>query len=182
MSHSNTTRMIDYWSALRGEGLAPSRASIDPAAFSDVITQSFMIGRTRSGAYPFRLAGSLLEDLHGRGLLHTDFMNLWAIGDRPKVQAAIEASLNRGEPLLAVALGRSLEGQEARLEILLAPVMNGSGGVDRMLGLYQAVSPLFRLQNQPVERLFLQDIAYAATGLATPVPLRIAAVDGRRIA
>jgi hypothetical protein len=181
MFHSNTTRMIDYWRSLRGADPAPPRANIDPVQFSDVITQTFMIGRVR-GAYPFRLAGSLLEDVHHRGLLGSDFMALWAMGDRPKIQAAIESALGRGEPLLAVALGRSREGFEARLEILLAPVMSPSGAVDRMLGLYQAISPLFRLQNQPIERLFLQDVAFAASGLATPTPLRIAAIDGRRIA
>jgi hypothetical protein len=182
MSHTNTNRMLDYWAARRGETLAPPRASIDPAEFSDVITQAFMIGRTRLGLYPFRLAGGLLEDLHRRALLGCDFMSLWAVGDRPKVQAAIEACLYRGEALVAQALARSLHGLEARLEIVMAPLINPTGEIDRILGLYQPVSPLFKLQNEPVERLFLQTIAFADGGMATPAPLRIAAVDGRRIA
>lgn len=182
MSHTNTNRMIDYWDAHRGEALAPARASIDPADFADIITQTFIIGRARPGVYPFRLAGGLLEDLHRRSLLGADFMGLWAAGDRPKIQAAIESALIRGDALVATALGRSLMSQEARLEIILAPLADSTGRVDRLLGLYQPVSPLFKLQNQPVERLILQSIAFADTGLATPSPLRIAAVDGRRIA
>ncbi len=182
MFHSNTTRMIDYWTARKGESLAPARADIDPAEFSDVITHAFMIGRARVGVYPFRLAGGLLEDLHRRALLGADFMSLWAVGDRPKVQAAIESALGHGEALIAQALGRTLKGQEARLEIVLAPVADSTGRVDRMLGLYQPTSPLFRLQDEPIERLFLQTIAFARGDLETPAPLRIAAVDGRRIA
>jgi hypothetical protein len=182
MSHTNTNRLINYWDARRGDALAHPRASIDPAEFSDVITQTFIIGRTRPGAYPFRLAGGLLEDLHRRTLVGADFMGLWAGGDRPKVQAAIESALNRGEALIAVALGRSLRGQEAKLEIILAPLANSAGRVDRLLGLYQPVSPLFKLQNEPIERLFLHSIAFADSGLETPSPLRIAAIDGRRIA
>jgi hypothetical protein len=174
--------MIDYWSDRRGDALAPARAGIDPAEFSDVITQAFMIGRSRLGVYPFRLAGGLLEDLHRRPLLGVDFMSLWAVGDRAKVQTAIEAALYRGEALLAHVLGRSLQGHEARLEVVLAPLADSMGRIDRLLGLYQPTSPLFRLQNEPVERLFLQSIAFADNGMATPAPLRIAAIDGRRIA
>jgi hypothetical protein len=182
MSHTNTNRMIDYWDARRGDALAPARADIDPAEFSDIITQTFIIGRTRAGVYPFRLAGGLLEDLHRRTLLGADFMALWSGTDRPKMQAAIESSLQRGEALTATALGRSLMSQEAKLEIILAPLADSAGRIDRLLGLYQPVSPLFKLQNEPIERLFLQSIAFADTGLETPSPLRIAAVDGRRIA
>jgi hypothetical protein len=182
MSHINTNRMIAYWSGCRGEAPAPARADIDPAGFADIITQAFVIGRTGPGAYPFRLAGGLLEDLHQRRLLGSDFMGLWTIGDRPKIQASIEAALFRGEALVAQVLGRTLLGREARLELVLAPLADSTGRIDRMLGLYQPTSPLFRLQNEPIERLFLQSIAYADSGLETPSPLRIAAVDGRRIA
>jgi hypothetical protein len=182
MSHSNTTRLIDYWSARKGDGPAPSRAAIDPAHFSDIITQAFMVGRTRTGVYPFRLAGGLLEDLHRRPLLGADFMTLWAVSDRPRIAAAVESALHRGAALLAQVLGRTVQGHQAKLEIVLAPLASPTGQVDRMLGLYQPVSPLFRLQNEAIERLFLLDIAFADTGLAPPSPLRIAAVDGRRIA
>jgi hypothetical protein len=174
--------MIDYWAAHKGEFVAPARADIDPADFPDIITQVFMIGRERSGVYPIRLAGALMEDLHRRPLRNTDFMDLWTIGDRSRLQAAIEPAVLRGQALRAEALGRSLQGEEARLQIMMAPLTNGSGQIDRLLGFYQPISPLFRLQGQPIERLFLQDIAFAETGMATPAPLRIAAVDGRRLA
>jgi hypothetical protein len=182
MSHSNTTRMLDYCSARRGDGPAPARAAIDPAEFSDIITQAFVIGRERASVYPFRLAGGLLEDLHRRTLLSQDFMDLWAIPDRSRVGAAIESALRNGEPLIAHALGRTARGHDAKLEIILAPLAGPSGNIDRLLGLYQPVSPLFRLQNEAIERLFLLDIAFADSELAAPAPLRIAAVDGRRIA
>jgi hypothetical protein len=182
MSHSNTVRMIEYWSTLKGEEVAPPRASLNPADFSDILTQSFMIGRARPGEYQFRLAGALLEDLHRRPLRGSDFSALWTVGDRSKLQTAVEAALRRGEALLIETLGRSLQGREAKLEIMLAPFRGPLGKVDRLLGLYQPVSPLFLLQNQPIERLFLQEIAFASAGETVAAPVRIAAVDGRRIA
>jgi hypothetical protein len=182
MSHSNTARLLGYWEGQRDEGGCPQRSSIDPAAFAEMVTQTFVLGRARAGAYPFRLAGALLEDLHRGPLAGFDFMALWSSGDRPRVQAAVEAALGRGQSLIATAYGRSVKGSEARLEILLAPLAGRQGRVDRMLGLYQPTSPLFRLEGQRIERLFLEEIAFADGGAPILPPLRLAAMDGRLIA
>jgi hypothetical protein len=173
--------MLGYWEGQKAEGDCPRRSSIDPAAFSEVVTQTFVLGREGAGAYPFRLAGALVEDLHGAALFGLDFAALWAPADRPRVQAAIEAALGRRRSLIAAAHGRSLSGAEARLEILLAPLAGREGRVDRLLGLYQPTSPLFRLQDQRIERLFLQEIAFADGGEPVPAPLRLAALGGRLI-
>ena len=182
MSHSNTARMLVYWEALRGDQAAPQRASVDPSAFSDLITQAFMIGRGSAGAYPFRLAGALLDDLHRGPLVGRDFVQMWATTDQPRLQTAIEAAFSRRQSLIVAAFGRSVSGAEARLEILLAPLAARPGQVERMLGFYQPVSPLFRLQNQRIERLFLTSVAFADGGDPLAAPLRLASVDGRLIA
>lgn len=182
MSHSNTNRMLAYWEARRGDRPAPLRSTIDPADFSDIMTQAFVVGRERSGVYPFRLVGALLEDLHRGPLPGFDFTELWAMADRPRLQSAIETALNRGDALLVQAQGRTLSGQQALLEILMSPLSGSRGQVDRLLGFYQPVSPLFRLQNQPIERLSLVEAAFAGSGDAVPEPLRLAAIGGRLIA
>jgi hypothetical protein len=181
MSHSNTQRMLGYWQARRGHRLAPLRASIDPADFADTMTQAFVLGRAGTGAYPLRLAGALLDDLHRGPLLGADFIALWTGPDRPRVQAAVEAGLSRAEPVILHGQGRTLEGGQARLELLLCPLMDSRGRVDRMLGLYQPLSPLFRLQDKAIERLYLLEAMFAS-GEAVTSPLRIAAIHGRRIA
>lgn len=182
MSHSNTARMLGYWEGQRGEGDCPLRSSIDPAAFAEVVTQAFVIGRCDGAAYAFRLAGALLEDLHPGPLAGSDFMSLWAPSDRLRMKAALDAALSSRRSLIATAYGRNLSGAEARLEILLAPLAGGQGQIDRLLGLYQPTSPLFRLQGQTIERLFLEQITFADGAEPTPTPLRLAAVDGRLIA
>jgi hypothetical protein len=182
LSHSNTARMLDYWEARRSDGDAPLRSGIDPADFADVVTQAFLIGREQPGAYPFRLAGALLEDLHRGPLVGLDFVQLWAGADRLRIQNAVEAAFARRQALIAIAQGRSLSGAQAKLEILFAPLADRQGRVDRMLGFYQPVSPLFRLQNQRIERLFLLEAAFADGGDPLAAPVRLASVDGRLIA
>jgi hypothetical protein len=173
MTHSNTARMLAYWETRRNGDDAPLRSAIDPVGFSDIITQAFMIGRERAGTYPFRLAGALLNDLHHAPLTGSDFSLMWAASDRPRLQSAVEAALARRQSMIIQALGRSLTGAQARLEVMLAPLAGPKGQVDRMLGFYQPVSPLFRLQDERIERLFLLDASFADGGDAT---------DGRRIA
>jgi hypothetical protein len=181
MSHSNTARMFGYWEGQRDDGGCPARSSIDPAAFAPVVTQTFLLGRERAGAYPFRLAGALVEDLHDVNLAGFDFTTLWAPSDRPRIQTAIEAAFVRQRSLIATAHGRSLSGAEARLEILLAPLAGRQGQVDRLLGLYQPLSPLFHLKDQRIERLFLEHIVFADDGEPVPAPPRLAALDGRAV-
>jgi hypothetical protein len=179
MSHANTARMQVYWEDRR-EGIeAPRRSSIDPAEFCDLVTQAFVLGRGPARAYPFRLTGALLEDLHGGPLVGSDFVALWAPSDRARIQAAIEEAMERGVAIIALAHGRSASGHQARLEILLAPLVGRGGRVDRMLGLYQPVSPLFRLKEQSIQRLFLLEFAFASEA---PSPVRLASLDGRLIA
>lgn len=182
MSHSNTARMLGCWEDRRSGAGAALRSTIDPADFADVVTQAFLIGREKPGAYPFRLAGALLEDLHRGPLVGLDFVQLWAGADRMRLQNAVEAAFARRQALIALAHGRSLQGAEAKLEILLAPLADRQGQIDRLLGFYQPVSPLFRLQNQPIERLFLLEATLADSDDALAAPLRLAAVDGRLIA
>lgn len=182
MSHTNTDRLIDYWRDRRGDQPTPARASIDPSDFPDLIPQVFILGRQGPGAYPFRLSGGLLEDLHRRSLRQVDFLSLWAGADRSRLQTVMEAARRRGEVLIALAQGRTTQGHEAKIEIMLAPLSAEPDQAERFFGFYQPVSPLFRLQGLGVERLFLLDIASAGFSASPLLSVRLAAVDGRRIA
>jgi hypothetical protein len=182
MSHSNTARMLGYWQERRSGAGAPPRSAIDPGEFAPMAPQTFVLGRAAFGVLPFRLAGALVESLHPAPLAGSDFTRLWAPGDRLRVQAAIEAAITRRQPLLVRAEGCALNGAEARLEILLAPLAGSQGRIDRLLGFYQPLTPLVRLRDERIERLFLMEIEEAEGGAAITPPLRLAAIDGRLIA
>jgi hypothetical protein len=187
MSHSNTQRLTDYWRRRRGTDFAPLRSSVDPCDFADLLPQIFILGRPAAGRYPFRLAGGLLEDLHGYDLRSDEFMSLWEEADRFVLRAAMENALLRGQAIIVESKGVTAENFGARLEILLAPMISRAGRVDRFLGLYQPVSPLQRLCGRPVARLTVQRVLTLSQDDEASRPhlfpqLRLAAVDGRRIA
>ncbi len=179
MFHSNTERLIDYWRNRKAERLSPLRSAIDPSDFTDLLPQVLILGRAAPGQYLFRLAGGLVTDLHARDLRRKDFLSIWAPVDRPRLAAALEASRRAAEPLVLTAEARTAEGLSARFEILLAPLRAEGSPQDRVLGLYQSLSPLASLRGKPAEELGL--IRFSTAEDRQP-HLRLVVADGQRIA
>jgi hypothetical protein len=180
MLHANTRRLIDDWTGLRADRLAPARADIAPAAFRDILPQLFILGGEAPCVDRFRLAGGLLVELHGRELRGASFLALWPFPDRSTVADALDKA-RAGRPVVLEAAGWTAEGWEMGLELTLAPLSGPGGDIDRVLGLYQPVSSTRGLFGHPVQELTLRSVRVEA-GAATPRRLRLAAVDGERLA
>jgi hypothetical protein len=180
--HSNTQRMIDHWRELRSGPGAPARSAFDPRFVSNLMPQLFMLDR-QSGL-PYRLAGGLVEDLHGRSLRREAFLGLWTADSRAAVRDAALAAVRGPEPAVIYAEARTDSDQRCGLELMLAPLTDADGRVDRLLGLCQPVTTLVRLHGEALTDLTHKLTIYAGAGeAATRTPhLKLAAVDGRRIA
>ena len=178
--HSNTERLLDYWRERKVDRQGPPRASINPADLTGLLPQTFILGRAAPGEYLFRLIGGLPADLHRRDLRGVDFLSLWAAADRPRLSTAMEATRRTAEPLVLVAAARADQGAQVRLEILLTPLRAEQYPLDRLLGLYQPLSPLAHLRGQAVGELELTHFGPAKQERTLP-NIRLAAVDGRRV-
>jgi hypothetical protein len=182
MFHSNTELLIDYWREQKGSLRAPARASINPVDFASLLPQVFILGRVRPGQYGFRLAGGLVDDLHGGHLGGADPIKLWAPAHRASLQLALEAVCRQPEPLVIAAEGRARAGQMIKLEVVVAPLTGPKGYVDRLIGLYQPTTPTIALMGQPIESLAIRNITSAGSAGASFPRLKLAAMNGRRIA
>lgn len=181
MVHPNTERLTEYWRAQSGDAAMPRRADIDPMAFHTLLPQTFIIGRSADGTFPFRLVGGLIADLHRADLRGQDLLSLWRAGDRWQLKSALEFARRRPEPVI-VSADILADGVPAvGMEILFAPLTGPSGEADRFIGLYQPTGPLSRLLGQPARMLAIAAIARGEDGEEAP-SLRLASVDGRRIA
>jgi hypothetical protein len=181
MFHSNTEQLIDYWQMRRGAEETPTRASVNPMDFADILPQVFMLGRGRPGEYRVRLAGGFIADLHGRELQREDFLRLWEPAARTPLQLALEAVRRHPEPLVIDAEARVGE-LATRIEILVAPLRGPSGDIDRLIGLYQPLTPVSALMGGVVRGMRIRGIATTAANSENFPRLRLAAVDGRQIA
>jgi hypothetical protein len=184
MSHSSTELLIDYWqSRISGPG-APTRASIDPSDFPKLLPQVFMLGRRGPGDYVFRLAGGFVGDLHQLDLRGVAFSKLWTETARIPLQTALEGARHRVAPVRIVAEAQGGP-NTLGLNMVVLPLANASGEVDRYLGLYEPMAPVSTLRGIPAYRLQLITLGAMTIvneSVATEEPrLRLASVGGRRV-
>ena len=117
----------------------------------------------------------------GEAIRGQAFTGLWRKSQGSQLTAALEAAMRAALPLILDAEGRNDDGDDIRLEILFAPLADANGVGDRFLGLYQPLAPSPVIRGRPIGELSLLDCSGAEGRLSSP-RLRLAALDGRRIA
>ncbi|HTX50424.1 MAG TPA: PAS domain-containing protein [Caulobacteraceae bacterium] len=178
MVHSNTELLIDYWRSRRGDLAAPRRSDIDPLDFARLLPRVFIAEARAGGDLAFRLAGEAIAEMHGRPLGGESLPALWRHDHRRHLLAALQAALHSARPLVVGAEPGGERSRDARLEVLFAPLAGPGGEVDRFLGLYQPLAGGFAA---PLGPLVIANLAGVPIEVGAK-PLRLAAVDGRRIA
>jgi len=181
MFHPSTERLIDYWRTRRGEAALPRRADINPSDFLELLPQVFVLGR-EGGRLPFRLAGGFVSDLHARDLRGHDALSLWALAHRLELKSALDVARRRRTPMVVLADIRAHGAPSVAMEVLFAPLQGASGETDRFLGLYQPIAMTARLMGRPAYELGLREIKPLGEANQDVPRLRLATLDGRRIA
>jgi hypothetical protein len=179
--HSNTERLIDYWRSRGGEGRLPTRMAVNPADFSDLIAQVFIVGRVATGIYPIRLAGAFLGELHQRDLRQQNALSLFRERDKLEIKAALEAARRRPEPVVTT-VEVPTDGPSINMEVLFAPLATAEGSPERYLGLYQPLNMVSRLRGLPAREFAVRSIQSLGPANEETPRLRLATLDGRRIA
>jgi hypothetical protein len=154
----------------------PLRADIDPTGFASLAPRAFLAVRDFTDVR-FRLAGEAVIELCQRPLAGRSVLGLWRPEHRGRVSALLGAVLIAGEPLVIGAESGPDDGLGLRLEMLFAPLAGPDGVADRFLGLCQ---PTAGMGLAPLRELAIVSVDGHPTGERPH--LRLAAVDGRRIA
>jgi hypothetical protein len=181
MFHPSTERLIDYWRDKKGEAALPRRADINPGDFLELLPQVFVLGRD-GAKLPFRLAGGFVTELHARDLRGHDALSLWALSHRLELKSALDVARKRRTPVVVTADIRAHGVPSVGMEVLFAPLQGASGETDRFLGLYQPTAMMARLMGRPAYELGLRAIKPLGEGNEDMPRLRLATLDGRRIA
>ncbi|ESQ78458.1 PAS domain-containing protein [Asticcacaulis sp. YBE204] len=192
MAHNSTIQFIDAWRALQETPQkAPARDAFDPTRMKSLMPQMLMLAAgDRNGGFTFRLAGGFIEQLHGGGLKGRDFTAMFAPAFQAPLIVALTSARHREQPLL-LCVTASVGAETISAEILLTPLRNSAGLIDRFVGLYQPLgSPpdAFRLEAfyEGVPRAGLLSLKSArlqtADTPALPAHLRLVSIEGRLIA
>ncbi|MDI7774082.1 PAS domain-containing protein [Asticcacaulis sp. EMRT-3] len=197
MPHSSTVAFLSYWRGLQPEpGQAPLRERFDPSRLKHLIPQMMMIS-TADARHGFRLSGGFLVALHGHELKDTPFLDRFLSPFADTVAAALALSRRREQPLLLTlsAPWRTapsatpqadlslFQNETVSFEICLCPMRNAAGKVDRLVGIYQTLSPMPRNPNGRLGRYTLvASRLYEPERQVRAAHLQLVVIEGKRIA
>jgi hypothetical protein len=156
MKNAASHALFTYWDTIRGDRLAPERSEIEPGAIRTVLADTFMLDVEADGTHPFRLAGTRVCALFGRELKDTPFSNLWRSPDNAlgaEGGALVNAVCDETRPIVGGVAGRTFDGDELELELLMLPLRHRGRTHARVLGCLSAahLPPWFGLT--PLESL-----------------------------
>lgn len=164
MKHSTSRLMFSYWDSVRGDRAAPESRAIDPGPLRQVLADTFLLGSKPDGSTQFRLAGTRISALFGRGLKDAAFASLWPASRRSEPESLIDIVGGDGSGLVAGLTGSTELGATVGLELLLLPLRHEGGGDSRLLGALSAIATPSWAGLVPITELELLSVRVIRTG------------------
>ncbi len=141
MRNRTSQILFDYWNTVRDGRTAPQRIEIDPSALSKILSQTIILEVSDANNLPFRIAGTAVCEFLGAEMRGRNFMELWTLSDRRKLQATFDTSLASGMPVTANVSSRAFGDTVQTSEILLLPLHDHHGQLTRLLGSWSQENP-----------------------------------------
>jgi hypothetical protein len=160
MKHSSTRAVFEYWNRQRAHRPAPERGDIDPAAIRYALGDSFMLAADFIDQPVFRLAGTRVCALFGREMKGELFAALWGQDSRETVEELLTIVTAESAGAVAGLIGRTEDGNETEIEMLLLPLAHSGQARIRALGVLVPVSPPYWLGERPVIELTLRTLRH----------------------
>lgn len=134
MRHEESRHLFSYWDGLRAGRAAPDRTEIDPRAIASILGDTFILEADRTGALPYRLAGSRVSNLFARELKGTGFLDRFTPHARDRVRKVlVDATAAQAGLMLALA-GTSAQGRKVDLEAVILPLAHRGRVGARLIG------------------------------------------------
>jgi len=182
MKHPSTRAVYAFWEERRGARPAPERADIDPAAIRSALGDTIMLAADFVDQLHFRLAGTRVCALFAREIKGEVFAALWSKESRPSVEDLLTIITNENLGAVAGLTGRTADGDQVDLELLLLPLAPSGHGRTRALGVLAPTLPPYWLGEKPLTELTLGTLRHIGPGLQTGGGRRFAvATGGRRV-
>lgn len=134
-----------YWTALKRPGAIPNRSDVDPRGIEDALEFAFILERVAPGMARIRIAGMHLNELMGMEVRGMPISSFLTPASRTGFESVIEEVLN-GPATARLMLNAAKGIGRPRLEgqMLLLPMQNDLGDVNRLLGCLETHGPIGR--------------------------------------
>jgi hypothetical protein len=152
MKHPSIRHLFDYWNGRRGRRVAPARSDIEPTAIRHVLADTFILSGDPRRGYQFRIAGTRVCALFGRGLKGDAFLDLWAPASRDEIGTILSTVSDEAVGVVASATGSNAAGAALDLELLLLPLSYGHRD-ERLFGAVVPTAPPRWLGTHPLSNL-----------------------------
>ena len=179
MKQATTRTLFDYWNQQRGQRPAPARSDIDPADIRHVLGDTFMLAADFADEIRFRLAGTRVCALFAREIKGDAFNTLWSETSRTHIQNMLTAVIDEKIGTVAGVTGRTEDGTEVELELLLLPLANDGQARIRALGVLTPLTSPYWLGERPVVELDLRALRHIGDDQVTTGTRRFGKRDGR---
>lgn len=182
MKHKSSQAVFAYWNEQRGQSPAPKRSYIDPAAIRHALGDSIILSADFVDRLRFRLAGTRVCALFERELKGEAFVGLWSEASRPSIVELLAVLTNEAIGTVAGSTGRTADGDEVDLEVLLLPLAHHGHARTRALGVLAPLQPPYWLGEKPVIELELRTTRHVGAGIEHySMPELLGAPEGGRL-
>lgn len=134
MNDAESSILFTYWDQLRAGRPAPDRAEIDPRDIAPILGDTFILEGDRTGALPYRLAGSRICALFGREMKGVGFLDAYSDTGRPTAIRALRDAHAANAGLFMALTGTSTAGRTIALEATVLPLVHRGRIGARMIG------------------------------------------------
>ncbi len=150
MKHKKTIELYRYWNRLRGSDPAPKRCDLDPHDIPGLLGDLFILERKTPVQYSFRLAGTRMCAAFGQELRHQEFNSMWKDQDRESIESVLYTITEDASTAILGIQGISANGHSLPLEILLLPLYQTAGKLNRIVGTFLPLKSAFWIGTQPL--------------------------------
>ena len=169
MKHSSTRAVYAYWEERRRTRTAPERADIDPGAIRSALGDTIMLAADFVDEMRFRLAGTRVCALFAREIKGELFTALWSEQSRASINEVLDILTSEQIGAVAGLSGRTAEGDQVELELLLLPLAHSGHARIRAIGVMVPTVPPYWLGAKPVMELTLGTLRHLGPALEKAV-------------
>ncbi|HHK74482.1 MAG TPA: PAS domain-containing protein [Rhizobiales bacterium] len=152
MKHKKTIELYQYWNKLRGSNAAPKRCDLDPHDIPGLLGDLFILERKTPVRYTFRLAGTRMCAAFGQELRQLEFNSMWKDQDRESIESVLHTITEDASTAILGVQGIGVGGHSLPLEILLLPLYQTAGKLNRIVGIFLPLKSAYWVGNQPLIR------------------------------